>query len=388
MRRLDVHVVDELIMEQTLADSDIPPKSIEENIYLMPRDAPNPRGGRPVRAGDLYITRDEMSNPYIVGDPVATYIEIEGLSDAFIVLYGEKDPKERMRYLESRGVDEEQVQQVAQQLKMPLGKDISSHKYEELFTAFKEKESVTLPEPSEQGTSPISGDPGLPSQTPETSSDSEEEPRESAPGAPPEPERDLRELPPLDTDGELRTMTFEKPEVIPEPTKDIAKLGPPGSGGGKQTRRMLSEEERERLGKRGEEWAYACECRRLKNLGLEPEALEREGKLEWVSKKEKYAPYDIRSVDGINGQLEEVYIEVKSTTGNNRTVQWPISEFRMAHSAGDRYWLYWIGHVDREHPDPPVRYQNPVQLWEEEYIQLGFRQLEITLPESLDAKHE
>jgi hypothetical protein len=390
MRRLDVHVVDELIMEQALADSEIPPKSIEENIYLMPRDAPNPRGGRPVRAGDLYITRDEIDNPYIVGDPVATYIEIEGLSDSFIVLYGQKDSRERMRYLESRGVGEEQVHQVAQQLLIPLGEDIFSHKYEELATVFKEHESVsiTLPEPSEPGTSSTGGDPSLSSRTPEPSLDSEEKPGEAAPGAPLEPEQELRKMPPLDLEGELCTMTFEKLETIPETTKGIAKPGHSVGGSGRRTIWMPSEEERERLGKRGEKWAYACECRRLKNLGLDPEALEREGKLEWVSRKEKYAPYDIRSVDRIDGRLEEIYIEVKSTTGHNRTVRWPISEFRMAHSADDRYWLYWIGHVDRERPDPPVRYQNPVQLWEEGYIQLGFRQLEITLPEGLDVKHK
>jgi hypothetical protein len=53
----------------------------------------------------------------------------------------------------------------------------------------------------------------------------------------------------------------------------------------------------------------------------------------------------------------------------------------LAHSAGDRYWLYWVAHVNRERPERPVRYQNPVRLWSDGYIQLGFRQLEITLPE-------
>jgi hypothetical protein len=386
MRRLDIHVVEELIMEQTLADSEISPKLLEEKLYLMERDVPNPRGGRLVRAGDLYITRDELDNPYIVGDPIAAYIEIEGLSDAFIMLYEQKDPEERMRYLESRGVSEEQVQEAAQQLQMPLEKGVFSRKHDALRTAFMKHgaSSIALSEQSDSDMSPARGDPGLLSQPFEPALDSEGDTEEAGSDTPSEPEQELRELPSLDMSGELRTITFEKSEMPPQSTEDIAEPGRQSGGGGGWARRMLSEEERERLGKRGEEWAYDHERRRLAILGLDPTVLEQEGKLAWVAKKQKYAPYDIRSLDKVDGRLEEIYIEVKSTTGQDRTVQWSIREFEMANSVGDRYWLYWIGHVDRERPDPPVRYQNPVQLWEEGYIRLDFRQLEITLPEELE----
>jgi len=382
MRRLDVHVVAELRIQQALPGLEFPPKRISESVYLVPRDDPNPRGGRAVRAGDLYIALTERDNPYILGNYIANYIEIEGLSDAFSVLYGERRHEERMRYLRSRGVDEEQVQYAAQQLQMDLDEDSLSPEYEGLMQVFKDQESVTITLPDSDaktgvapGTVPGTLPLGAPTQPSEHSGEGPYEAESSL--------QKPRELPPLDKSGKIGVETYNKPETPPSSVDEICGHGYSG-GGGRGGFHPLSEEEKTRLGKRGEEWAYAAERQRLAELGLDPDALEREKRLDWVASRDKYANYDIRSVNKVNGRLEEIYIEVKSTSGQDHTVQWSIGEFRLAHSAGDRYWLYWVAHVDRERPDPPIRYQNPIRLWKDGYIQLGFRQLEITLPEELE----
>ena len=382
MRRLDVHVVEELMMQQTFPGLELPPKKISESAYLLPRDDPNPKGGRQVRAGDLYIVRAEIDNPYILGNYIANYIEIEGLSDAFIVLYGNAQSEERMRYLHSRGVDGEHVQHAAQQLQMGLDEDSLSPGYDNLMRAFKDQGSVTitLPEPGAQTSTAADIVPGTPldAQPPDYSDKGAGELDSSQQEKP-------RELPPLDTSGKIGVETYHTPTTPPPFAEETGKQWRSGGGGSTGGHHFLSEEERTRLGERGEEWAYAAERERLEGLGLDPDALERKKRLEWVSSRDKYAKYDIRSVNRVDGQLEEIYIEVKSTSGQDRTVQWSIGEFQLAYSAGDRYWLYWVAHVDRKRPNQPIRYQNPIRLWNDGYIQLGFRQLEIILPEELEA---
>lgn len=386
MRRLDVHVVRELTMQQTFQGLELRPKTVSENAYLVSRDDPNPRGGGVVRAGDLYVVQTEIDNQYILGNYIANYIGIEGLSDAFIVLYGTTQPEERMRYLYSRGVGKEHVQHAAQRLKMSLDEDSLSPGYDKLAQVFKNQESVTVTLP-EWNTKTGGGANAVtdtsPMDTPtQASEDSGEDTHE--PVSPQQEE--TRELPPLDKSGKIGMQTYNVPET-PPPADETGGKGHSGGGGGGGGYHFLSEEERTRLGERGEEWAYTAERHRLAKLGLDPDALEREKRLEWVARKDKYANYDIRSVDKVDGRLEEIYIEVKSTTGQDRTVRWSIGEFRLAHSAGDRYWLYYVAHVDRERPDPPVRYQNPVRLWNDGYIQLGFCQLEITLPEEAETEN-
>ena len=138
------------------------------------------------------------------------------------------------------------------------------------------------------------------------------------------------------------------------------------------------------IGRRGEKWAYEAERQRLQSLGVNPDELEENERLVWVSRRDAYANHDIKSVHQGPGGLEDIWIEVKSTIGTERTAEWSIGEFQLAASLGDRYWLYWVSHADRAKPDMPVRYQNPVKLWQDGEMALDFRQLEITLPEATD----
>lgn len=368
LSRLDVHVVERLEVLQRISLLDVPPKRSGERVYLGPRDDPNPRGGRAIRAGDLYIVQDEIDNPDILGSHIANYIEIPGLSDAFVLLYGRSDHQECMRFLDSRGVTEDIVRHAAQRLEVDIDEYSLPSEYDDLAQVFHDQECAiaTLPSVDTTPTAP----PSQPSPPPET----------KAEGLFP---KEQPELPPLDKSGDICVVTFTIPDTPPPVANGIDKRWPPTTEPS-PTPWIPSEKDRIERGERGEDWAYAAERQRLKTLNLNPDALEREERLEWVARRDRFADHDIRSVDMVDGELTEIYIEVKATTGQDRTVEWPIREFRLALSAGDRYWLYWVAHVDRERPDLPVRYQNPVCLWRDGYIQLGFRQLAITLPEETE----
>ncbi|QLQ05378.1 MAG: DUF3883 domain-containing protein [Anaerolineae bacterium] len=135
------------------------------------------------------------------------------------------------------------------------------------------------------------------------------------------------------------------------------------------------------LGHRGERWTYAAERQRLAKLGLNPDELEKEGRLAWVSEKNPTANYDIKSIWD-ETRPDPVYIEVKSTSSDSPHIRMSLAEFRLAMSGGEHYWLYWVAGVDKSEPELPVCYRNFAQLVEDEVVDLDVETLSITLPKA------
>ena len=95
------------------------------------------------------------------------------------------------------------------------------------------------------------------------------------------------------------------------------------------------------IGRRGEELVYRSELERVKKLGYP------ESRVEWISEQNPGADHDIRSV-GCDG--EDLYIEVKSTTGKDGRFQWSKNEFDLARSLRDSYVLCRVYEVDTKTP--------------------------------------
>ncbi|MHB1808130.1 MAG: protein NO VEIN domain-containing protein [Solirubrobacteraceae bacterium] len=95
------------------------------------------------------------------------------------------------------------------------------------------------------------------------------------------------------------------------------------------------------LGRRGEEIVLAIERARVADLG---ESLDR---VVWTSDAEPFADHDIKSVDDDG---EDLWIEVKSTTGRDGRFSWPGAEFRLAVRARSRYALYRVYEADTTTP--------------------------------------
>ena len=122
---------------------------------------------------------------------------------------------------------------------------------------------------------------------------------------------------------------------------------------------------KKRLVKRGEEIIYLQEVERVKGLGYP------ESRVVWIAKNNPLADCDILSIDE-NG--EELWIEVKSTTGRDGHFQWSIAEFKKAIQEREHYILWRVYEADTIHPSiKPFR--DPVGMISSNGIQLDVASL-------------
>jgi len=150
--------------------------------------------------------------------------------------------------------------------------------------------------------------------------------------------------------------TGPAPEAVSLPSLDnieINVLGPSdswmppvpkGGGGGPSywTPPGPSDEEWERaVGRRGEEIIYRQELIRVRSMGYQ------ESRVVWVADQNPSADFDILSVDDDG---EDIWIEVKSTTGRDGRFRWPKAEFEKAIEKRNRYILLRVYEANTERP--------------------------------------
>jgi hypothetical protein len=125
-----------------------------------------------------------------------------------------------------------------------------------------------------------------------------------------------------------------------------------GGGGGLGSWRLRTAEEQEAdraVGRRGEELVYREEVKRVKALGFP------ESRVIWSSERYAASDHDILSVadDG-----EDLWLEVKATTGRDGRFDWPRSEFELALDKREKYVLCRVYEADTKtasilrQPDP------------------------------------
>lgn len=104
------------------------------------------------------------------------------------------------------------------------------------------------------------------------------------------------------------------------------------------------------IGEAGEKIVYNHEKQKLIDAYNEGKITDLNNKLEWVSRFDDSLGYDIRSYDVENQQ--EMYIEVKTTTGN-ATTPFYMSENEVLQSEklGEQYYLYRLYKMDRYKPE-------------------------------------
>ncbi len=117
LRRLNINVVEDLSISQLFLKGSKPLKSISRDVYLQTYDTPSNRGAMVMRSGELYVSSQAAKNPYLFGDPIASYIEVERLSDAFIILFQLSSHTEKIQYLLSKGISEATINLVVDELK-------------------------------------------------------------------------------------------------------------------------------------------------------------------------------------------------------------------------------------------------------------------------------
>jgi len=149
----------------------------------------------------------------------------------------------------------------------------------------------------------------------------------------------LPEEKPTTTTQEPRSLPpLESVEVITLQSSDTWTPSPPKSGGRGEpsywTPPRPSDEEWERkVGRRGEEIIYQQELNRVRHMGYA------ESRVVWIADQDSGADFDILSVDDDG---EDIWIEVKSTTGIDGRFRWPKSEFEKAIEKRNRYILWRV----------------------------------------------
>lgn len=135
---------------------------------------------------------------------------------------------------------------------------------------------------------------------------------------------------------------------VPTVTTDGGKRGPyiwAPSG--------ASDDERDKLvGERGEEIIYHDEIVRVRGLGYP------ESRVVWVAHEIPGADYDILSVDDDG---ENLWIEVKATTGRHGRFRWPIAEFGKAIEKRNRYILWRVYEADSLSPAVKL-FRDPIEI--------------------------
>lgn len=143
------------------------------------------------------------------------------------------------------------------------------------------------------------------------------------------------QLPPIES---LDVITLETSEHWVPPV-------PQGGGSGGPSywipRDHTSEEWEKKIGRRGEEIIYRQELSRVKEMGYS------ESKVVWVANDNPTSDFDILSVDDDG---EDIWIEVKSTTGRDGRFRWPKAEFEKAIEKRNRYILWRVYEADTLKP--------------------------------------
>lgn len=109
--------------------------------------------------------------------------------------------------------------------------------------------------------------------------------------------------------------------------------------------------DRIKIGKIGEEYVMKYERTRLKNIGLEKYVC----KIKQVSLESDKFGYDIKSFDYINGEVVEIFIEVKATTGEcSKSVIITSNELEVSKVFKEQYRLYRVYNLDNNDTDVKI----------------------------------
>ena len=138
---------------------------------------------------------------------------------------------------------------------------------------------------------------------------------------------DVEVLPPID----------EVDAVLVEPTDGwshaVSSSHGGGSGGSRGSPTKRDQERDEETGRRGEEIVVRLERERVRGLGFPA------NRVVWKSEANPVADFDILSVDDDG---DDLFIEVKSTSGSDGRFQWSRVEFERALRERRRYVLYRV----------------------------------------------
>jgi hypothetical protein len=362
---LRIRVVDTLIIHRRVT---LPPgkwiDDAEAMIYLEKTfDRRTGSGGRAPRSGVLYVRKGFEDNFDLFGGPLADYIDVPTLADAFVILLERGGKDGRMRYLNMRGLAEGDVEEMRVQL-ATLG--VIEEPEPEAGDGALDKhllKQISQQHPADEG-APTTGSRATAVQQEDTNEEGGNDQEK--------PALDVIEFPEYDLDQVQVTAVGFQDGVLSAATSPATRRR---SGGGMPNWER-DQHLREAYGKRGEQIVRDLELRRLQDLTGAPAP-----RIYWLREQGNCtADHDLESKDLVDGEWVDIVIEVKATP--SRDFRFPMSreELSCAQQAGGRYRLYRVIDVASATPQVFV-FENPFSLWKEGRAHIEPRDTYVVLPD-------
>lgn len=370
LRTLELVVCDQLVLNYEYDGAEV---TREDAVcYIATRR--EKRGRRAINVGTAYLELDPATlqpHWFPLGRQLAQFLNVPTMSDAFTMLLT-TTPGDRSRMMADRQIHEADITEARKLLRITAEED------EELSNVL----DGLVPDPwdeDQREPAPVAAlNQAAAASLAAPSTDSEDDENAKALAAPSADEpagtehAAPTEPPPVNyssvTIVDARPSQLSLFAATKEPNLRI------GTGGSSKAPSIQTEEEKRRVGKRGEEVVYNAERRRLRALGKNPDSVH------WISNTDELSPYDLMSIDGDN-QL--IYIEVKSTRDSDPTQPFYISHAELIEATHrrSRYYVYRVTDVDSATP-AITRWADPLALIKEGKGQLLLAKAQMAL--SLD----
>ena len=372
---LEIEVRRSLAVERTLTVE--PGISIVDDktpAYLMEESGERiGSAGRAPRQGTLLVHKDYRKNFDVLGAPLANYLRIPGLADAFVILLSRGSKPKRLQYLATRGITEVQVEEMRTLLKQ---KGVPVDELDDEFDRDLDKQLLNQIARNEDRLRGEKGsaNEGRPADLRGTDSAATTELLTL--GNLPPRTLEAIEFPDFDfASVEFNLVDADQMASIPE--RDTAgRYIKRGEGRKRQPDWEKDNRLKDAYGKRGEELVKLMEIKRLRKLGIsEPEDYVR-----WL-REEGYevADHDLESIDLIDGEYHDIWIEVKSTPGTDFRVHMSRNELACAQREGDYYKLYRV--IEVHSPVPKVYvFDNPYLMWQKDLVRIEPSDTYVVLP--------
>jgi len=356
LSNLEILVVDGLTVHRRLTT---PPAKIipdrEARVYLEESVAKRVgSAGRGPRGATLYVRKGFEGHYDLLGGPIAEFIRIPALADAFVILLDRGGKSGRLMCLSARGLGEQDVEEMRAVLgnlgiaDEPETEDDDSDLTDHLLRQLQQEQPPSEPPSSVKQ---------------------------------PQPEgRDLKkneaepiQFPEFDLSGVAVNVVGSGDGILPPESGH--RQGKGGGGGTKDWER--DRRLRELYGERGEQLIKKLEISRLNALGVKVP----ERSIRWLREEgDLTADHDFESIDLIDGEWTDIVIEVKATPSTDFRFPMSREELACARKYGDRYRLVRVINVASASPQVFV-FDNPFTLWEKGRAYIEPRDTYVVLPD-------
>lgn len=331
LSRLEIQVCDELEVRYSLDDHSV--GLSDAVVFIAVRQERDGNVRRNIGTAHLELDPETGKPHWLAFGPLlARHLNVPSQGDAFSLIL-EGPAARRERYLRSRHIGKEALEEARIRLNQPPPDDDLA----DLLTPF-----VVDTDGQDESVAPTTSKAHA-NQSPGTLEDDEVDDADGEP----EPQ-----FPPINHD----MVAISRPPTSGEGTD--RSTASRAAGGGLGPTGVVNHARQQRytdaIGLRGEEVVYEAERRQVAACGQDPDCVI------WRSREHPLSPYDIESIDG-DGHT--IYIEVKSTTGEDEGAPFEISsaELWCALKHRSRYFVYRVTNAHLEAPTISI-FADPITL--------------------------